>query len=95
MCVYECVCVFVSMSECGSVHVCMCSLCIWVCMCALLLDFCPQDRYKAVAKLDLLLLKKCSVFAGLSGCHHCGDALGTGTLMRPLLASCLVCVSCT
>lgn len=63
------------------VHLCMCVF--------VLFEFGQQDGDKAVAKLDLSLLKICSVCAGLFGCHLPGGALGTGTLTRTLLAGCL------
>lgn len=66
----------------------VCVFLVHLCMCVFVLfEFGQQDRHKAVAKLDLSLLKKCSVCAGI-GCHLPGDALGTGTLSRPLLAGC-------
>ncbi len=68
-------------------NLCEC-MCMCVCVCVLPFDFCKQDRDKAVAKLDLSLLKKCSVCAGLFGYHLGSNAPGTGTLMRPLLAGC-------
>jgi len=56
-------------------------MCVFV-----LFELGQQDGDKAVAKMVLSPLKKCSVGAGLFGCHLPGDALGTGTLTRALLA---------
>lgn len=67
----------------------MCVFLVHLCMCVFVLfEFGQQERDKAVAKLDLSLLKKCSVCAGVFGCHIPGDPPGTGTLTRPLLAGC-------
>lgn len=69
--------------------VCLCVFPVRMCMCVFVpFKFGQQDRDKAVAKLDRSQLKKCSVCAGLFGCHLPGDALGTGTLTRPHLAGC-------
>lgn len=74
------VCMCVTLSVCACVHI-PCGSVHFV-----LFEFGQQDRDKAVAKLNRLLQKQCSVCAGLFRCHFPGDALGTCTLSRPLLA---------
>lgn len=47
---------------------------------------CVSGDNQAVAKKDLLLLKKCCVCFKVFECHFHGDAMGTGPPRRPLLA---------
>lgn len=59
-----------------------------MCACVFVLfEFSQEYRDKAVAKLDFMLLKQCSVCAWLFGYHHHGNALSTGTLSGPLWLS--------
>lgn len=59
-----------------------------MCACVFVLsEFSQEYRDKAVAKLDFMLLKQCSVCAWLFGYHRHGNALSTGTLSRPLWLS--------